>query len=40
MTAMLAKLRERTNGYTVTAHQYVLICRAALVALTATVSEA
>jgi cytochrome c oxidase assembly protein subunit 15 len=31
---MLAKLRERTNGYTVTAHQYVLICRAALVALT------
>ena len=31
---MLERLRERTNGYTVTAAQYVLIARAALVALT------
>jgi cytochrome c oxidase assembly protein subunit 15 len=31
---MREQLRERTNGYTVTAGQYVLIARAALVALT------
>jgi cytochrome c oxidase assembly protein subunit 15 len=31
---MRERLRERTNGYTVTAVQYVLIARAALVALT------
>jgi cytochrome c oxidase assembly protein subunit 15 len=31
---MLERLRERTNGYTVTAAQYVLLARAALVALT------
>jgi heme a synthase len=31
---MASRLRERTNGYTVTASQYVLIARAALVALT------
>src|SRR5689334_21892600 len=31
---MLEQLRDRTNGYTVTAAQYVLIARAALVALT------
>jgi cytochrome c oxidase assembly protein subunit 15 len=31
---MRRRLRERTNGYTVTAGQYVLIARAALVALT------
>jgi heme a synthase len=31
---MLERLRERTNGYTVTAGQYVLLARAALVALT------
>src|ERR1700756_3433067 len=31
---MLEQLRERTNGFTVTARQYVLIARVALVALT------
>ena len=31
---MLERLRERTNGYTLTARQYVLFARAALVALT------
>src|SRR6516164_8521582 len=31
---MLERLRTRTNGYTVTAHQYAVIARVALVALT------
>ena len=31
---MLGRLKERTNGYTVTAAQYLLLARAALVALT------
>ncbi len=34
MSARLERLRERTNGYTVTAQQYVYFAYAALIALT------